>query len=376
MKRGEGVYLFDESDRRYLDFAAGIAVNSLGHGHPAIVKALKEQADQLWHCSNYYRNEPLMRFSEQLVAQSEHLKSVFFCSSGVEAVEAGIKFIRKYFHATDKPERRRIITFEGAFHGRSIAALSAGGEGAFRDGYAPFLDGFDRVAFNDLSAVEAAITSETAAIMIEPVQGEGGVRPATPEFLQGLRHLCDRHGLLLFFDEVQCGYGRLGTLFAHTHFEVKPDIVSMAKGIGGGFPLGATMVTAEVATALTPGSHGSTYGSNPLAMAVGEAVLNEMLADGFMTHIQAMGAALTNAFQEIADEFPQEITAIRGIGLMIGLEVTQDARELAARLRDNGLLVAPAFGNVLRILPPLILQAEHIDEAALYLRRTIKGGQP
>lgn len=376
MVRGEGAYLYDKDGARYLDFAAGIAVNSLGHGHPALLKALHSQADQLWHCSNNFQNEPLLRFSKRLVAQSSHLKSAFFCSSGVEAVEAGIKFIRKYFHESGQYDRKRIITFDGAFHGRSIAAISAGGNGAFRDGFAPFLDGFDRVAFGDLDAVKAAITPQTAAILIEPVQGEGGIRPCSREFLHGLRRLCDEHGLLLFLDEVQCGYGRLGRLFAHDYFDVKPDIVSCAKGIGGGFPLGATLVTAQVASKLSPGSHGSTYGSNPLAMAVGDAVLDVMLNDDFMPHVTAMGGALKLALETVANAFDQVIADVRGVGLMIGIEMVGDARAFAAKLRDNGLLVAPAFANVLRVLPPLIIGPAHIEEACAILRKTCEGELP
>ncbi len=362
MVRGEGVCLFDEADRRYLDFASGIAVNALGHGHPHVVAALKVQADLLWHCSNNYHNAPLLTFSQRLVAHS-FADSVFFCSSGAEANEAAIKFIRRYFYAKGRPEKHRIITFHGGFHGRSMACISAGGNEVAREGFAPLLDGFDQITFNDLDAVKAAITDQTAAIMLEPVQGEGGVNPVTQTFMQGLREICDVHDLLLFLDEVQCGYGRTGSLFAYEQYGITPDMVTVAKGIGNGFPLGACLTTAEVASRLTPGCHGSTYGSNPLAMAVGNAVLDVMLEDGFFDHVTEVGDYLTQQLEQLAADYPSLIKAVRGTGLMLGIEMQVDARDMATKLRDAGLLVAPSYGNVLRFIPPLIVTKDQCDEA-------------
>lgn len=362
MVRGEGCYLFDDSGKSYLDCAAGIAVNALGHGHPHVVAALKAQADTLWHCSNNYKNDQLLRFADRLVEVSG-FASVFFCSTGTEAVEAGIKFIRRYHYAAGTPQRRRIITFEGGFHGRSMTCISAGGNEIAREGFAPLLDGFDRVAFNDIDAVKAAITPATAGILIEPVQGEGGVNCATPEFLRGLRALCDAHGLILMFDEVQCGYGRSGALFTHDLCGVRPDVASVAKGIGNGFPLGACLTTHAIAASLTPGCHGSTYGSNPLAMAVGNAVLDVMSEKGFFDHVKDRGEQLLKGLQRVAAHHPKIIGEVRGQGLIIGVQMNVPARPIADRLRAAGLLVAPAYGDVLRFVPPLIISNEQVDKA-------------
>ena len=371
MERGEGCYLFDAEGKRYLDFATGIAVNALGHGHPHLVAALQEQAAKLWHCSNMYRIPGQERLAARLVAAT-FADTVFFCSSGAEAVEAGIKLIRRYHYAAGRPARNRIITFEGGFHGRTFAGISAGGNARAREGYAPLLPGFDHVPFGDLAAVEAAITQETAGILIEAVQGEGGVRVAKPEFLQALRALCDTNGLLLMMDEVQCGMGRTGTLLAFEQAGIVPDVSTIAKGIGGGFPLAATLATERAASAMTPGTHGSTYGSNPLAMAVGNAVLDVMLEPGFLPQVRAMGEALKSALQAVAQEFPARITEVRGVGLMLGLRVAGDHYTLADRLRARGLLTAPAVNdNVIRILPPLIIEQSHIEEACAVLRDTL-----
>lgn len=370
MVRGEGVYLYDSAGERYLDCASGIAVNSLGHGHPHVVAALKEQADKLWHCSNNYKNDQLLRFSQRLIDASE-LDSVFFCSSGQEAVEAGIKFIRRYHYANGDPERQRIITFEGGFHGRSITCISAGGNEAAREGYAPLLEGFDRVAFNDLDAVKAAITAQTAGMMLEPIQGEGGVNVADREFLHGLRSLADEHGLLLYFDEVQCGYGRSGALFTHTLFEVSPDLVACAKGIGNGFPLGACLVSEAVAEAMTPGCHGSTYGSNPLAMAVGNAVLDIVMNEEFSNNTRKTGEFFRAKLQAVADNYSNQIESVKGLGLMLGVKLRSDARSFAGRLQQNGLLVAPAYDDVLRFVPPLIISHQEVEDAVGILKRTL-----
>lgn len=361
MVRGEGCYLFDDSGKRYLDFATGIAVNALGHGHPHVVRALTQQAEVLWHCSNMYRIPLQEKLAERLV-DATFADSVFFCSSGTEAVEAGIKMLRRA-----QFPRFRIITFDGGFHGRTYAGISAGGTEKAREGFAPLLPGFDRVAFGDIAAVEAAITAETAGVLIEPVQGEGGVRVASAEFLRGLRALCDKRGLLLMLDEVQCGMGRTGALFAHEQAEIAPDILTAAKGIGNGFPLAAVLATERVAKHMTPGSHGSTYGSNPLAMAVGNAVLDVMLASGFFAGVQVAAISLRAALERLPG-----VEEVRGMGLMLGLKVAGDHYALAARLRENGLLTAPAAGEaVIRILPPLVIGQKEIDEAADILHRTL-----
>jgi len=365
--RGEGVYLFSPDGKRYLDFAAGIAVNALGHCHPHLVEALKAQADTLWHCSNMYQIPGLTRFAERLVAAS-FADKVFFCNSGGEAVECGLKMLRKYHDATGHPERYRVITMEGGFHGRTLACISAGGNDIARKGYEPLVDGFDRAEFNNLQAVEAAIGAETAAILVEPIQGEGGIRIATHEFLQGLRKLADRHGLLLFIDEVQCGMGRTGALFAHEQAGVTPDIVSAAKGIGNGFPLAACLATDAAACGMTPGSHGSTYGSNPLAMAVGNAVLDVVLAPGFFEHVAHVGAYLKTGLQTLVNEFPRLLEDVRGTGLMLGLKTRMPHGDLVDRLRIAGLLTAPAENQVIRIVPPLIIEEKHVDEAMEILR--------
>lgn len=361
ISRGEGVCLFAPDGTRYLDFASGIAVNSLGHCHPHITQALKTQADQLWHCSNMYQMPGLTRLADRLVAAS-FADKVFFCNSGGEAVETGLKMIRKYHDANGNPDRFRVITMQGGFHGRTLTCISAGGNDIARNGYEPLVDGFDRAEFNNLADVEKKITPKTAGILVEPIQGEGGVREASHEFLQGLRRLCDTHGLLLMIDEVQCGYGRTGTLFAHEQSGIRPDIVSSAKGIGNGFPLGACLTTDKVASCMTPGSHGSTYGSNPLAMAVGNAVLDVMLADGFFEHVQRVGSELKEGLMELAVKYPKRISEVRGRGLMLGLRVAAQM-EMVERLRAKKLLTAPAEDSVIRIVPPLVVESGHVQQA-------------
>jgi len=371
--RGEGVYLFADNGTRYLDFASGIAVNALGHCHPHVVAALKEQSEKLWHCSNMYQMPGLSGMASRLTAAC-FADKVFFCNSGGEAVEAGLKMLRRFHYVSGQPQKNRIITFEGGFHGRTLACISAGGNAIAREGFAPLLEGFDRVAFNDIEAVKTAIGHATAGILIEPIQGEGGVNEASHDFLRGLRELCDAHGLLLFFDEVQCGMGRTGALFAHQQSGVSPDICSTAKGIGNGFPLGACLTTDRVAAAMKPGTHGSTYGSNPLAMAVGNAVLDVMLQPGFFEHVSRMGAMLKAGLEALAAEFPQMISGVRGRGLMLGLKPAVPAMALVEKLRANQLLTSPAEGGVIRIVPPLTVQPEHVQEALAILRHTCKEG--
>lgn len=367
MVRGEGCYLFDASGKRYLDFATGIAVNALGHCHPHVSQALKSQADTLWHCSNLYYHPGIVKLAERLVANS-FADTVFFCSSGTEAIECAVKMTRRYQYTLGNAHKYRIITFDGGFHGRSFAGISAGGNESAREGYAPLLDGFDRVAFNNIEAVSAAITEATAGILIEPIQGEGGIRTADDTFLQALRALADEYGLLLMFDEVQCGMGRSGRLFAYEYAGIEPDIATVAKGIGNGFPLAACLATERAGSGMTPGSHGSTYGANPLAMAAGNAVLDVMLEPDFLPHVVEMGGYLHDALHALTLEHPATIREIRGRGLMLGMKVNGSHYELAAALRQAGLLTAPSVNDhVIRILPPLIVDKTHIDEAVSIL---------
>lgn len=365
---GEGAYLYSVDGKRYLDFAAGIAVNALGHAHPSVVQALQEQAGKLWHVSNLYTIEGLDRLGDRFIERTA-FDRVFFCNSGTEAIECCIKMLRKYHDDTGHPDKYRVVTFEGAFHGRTMAAISASNRMRVMDGFGPALDGFDNVPFGDLDAVKAAITEETAAILVEPVQGEGGIRPAPEGFLQALRELCDMHGLLLCFDEVQCGMGRTGDLFAYETYGIVPDILTSAKGIGNGFPLGACFATERAAQGMTPGTHGSTYGGNPLAMAVGNAVLDVVLGAGFLDRVSVMGGALRSALEELAVQHSDIIDLVRGEGLMLGIKLHESyvAKDMVEALREVGLLTVPAADNVVRILPPLIITQAHIDEAVVLI---------
>jgi len=366
MVRGEGAYLFSVQGECYLDFAAGIAVNSLGHCHPHVVEALKNQADTLWHCSNMYRMPQLERLASRLT-EVTFADKIFFCNSGTEAVECGLKMIRKY-HSAKGEKKYRVITMQGGFHGRTLACISAGGNDIARKGYEPLMGGFDRAEFNNLQSVEALIGAETAAILVEPIQGEGGIRSATLEFLRGLRALADQYGLLLFVDEVQCGMGRTGSLFAYEQAGITPDIVSVAKGIGNGFPLAACLASERAASGMTPGSHGSTYGGNPLATAVGNAVLDVLLAPGFFQHVADIGAELKIGLQALVNDFPKLLAEVRGTGLMLGLKARIPHTQMVEKLRAAHLLTAPAEDNVIRILPPLIIKEAHVDEGLEILR--------
>jgi len=362
--RGEGVYLYGERGEKYLDFAAGIAVNALGHGHPKLVKAIADQAATLMHVSNLY-GSPQGEHLAQRIVDASFADTVFFTNSGVEAIECAIKTARRYHYVNGNPERHNLITFKNAFHGRTLGAISATDQAKMRDGFEPLLPGFDYAKFNDLEGALAKIDGETAGFLVETVQGEGGMTAGTPEFIQGLRKACDEHGLLLILDEIQCGYGRTGKMWAYEHYGITPDIMTVAKGIGGGFPLGACLATEEAAKGMVFGTHGSTYGGNPLAMAAGEAVLDVMQEPGFLEHVEKMGDRLRAAFEQLIPNHDHLFEEIRGRGLMLGIKMKDDfvSREFVAHLRDNhGLLTVAAGENVFRVLPPLVIEEEHIAE--------------
>jgi len=360
-ERGEGVWLVTESGERYLDFGAGIAVNSLGHAHPHLVEALKSQAEKVWHTSNLYEVPGQESLSRRL-ADNSFADKVFFTNSGAEALECAIKTARRYQFVKGHPERFHIITFEGAFHGRTLATIAAGGQAKYLEGFGPKVQGFDQVPFGDLDALKAAVTEATAAILIEPIQGEGGIRPVPKEFLQALREICDEHGLMMIFDEVQCGVGRTGKLFAYEWSGVSPDIMALAKGIGGGFPLGACLATEEAASGMTAGTHGTTYGGNPLAMAVGNAVLDVVLDESFLQNVRDVALVLRQGLAGLKDRFPGVIEEIRGEGLLLGMKARIPAGELVGAMRSEHMLAVPAGDNVVRLIPPLTITAEEARE--------------
>ena len=362
--RGEGCYLIGEGGERYLDFAAGIAVNMLGHGHPALVKAIADQAATLMHVSNLYGSPQGEAFAQKLVDKT-FADTVFFTNSGAEAVECAIKTARRYHYVSGAPERTKIISFSSAFHGRTLGAISATNQPKMREGFEPLLPGFEVVKFNDLEAARAAVDATTAGFLVEPIQGEGGMTPSTPEFLQGLREICDEQGLLLILDEVQCGYCRTGTFFAHEQYGITPDIMAVAKGIGAGFPLGACLATEEAAKGMVFGTHGSTYGGNPLAMAAGEAVFEVAVNDAFLANVRKMGDRLRQSLEQLIPNHDTLFDSVRGVGLMLGIKLkdSAEARDFVAHLRDNhGLLTVSAGENVVRILPPLVIEESHITE--------------
>ncbi len=359
---GKGSYLFTKDGTRYLDFASGVAVNALGHAHPKLIEALRQQADRLWHVSNLYSIPEQEKLADKLCAHS-FAEQVFFNNSGAEAVETAIKTARRYFSKNGPAQRNRIITFTSAFHGRTLATIAAGGKPEHLNGFAPDMEGFDQIPAGDLDLVRQTITYATAGILVEPVQGEGGINILPPSFLKGLREICDEQGILLIFDEVQSGMGRTGKLFAHEWAGITPDIMSVAKGIGGGFPLGACLATREAASGMTPGSHGSTFGGNPLAMAVGNAVLDVMLEEGFMENVAKLGLYLLQKLAALKDNNSDLVTDIRGQGLLIGIELGEPPAPLIDCLRDEHVLSVPASHNVLRLLPPLNTTRAEIDEA-------------
>ncbi len=368
-ERGEGVYLFDTEGRRYLDFGAGIAVAALGHAHPHLVKALQEQAAQLWHCSNLYRIPGQEKAGERLVANS-FADTVFFCNSGAEAIECGIKMVRKHYDHIGDTDRYRIITIEGAFHGRTLATLSAGKQEKVIKGFGPLVDGFDQVPFGNLNALKGAITAQTGAILLEPVQGESGVKPMDLDYLRAVREVCDEFGLLMFLDEIQCGVGRTGKLFAHEWAGITPDIMSIAKGIGGGFPVGACLATEKAAVGMVAGSHGSTFGGNPLAVAAVNAVLDIVLQENFLPQVEKTGKLLRDKLETLAARHPKILAGVRGAGLMLGLRCVGSNGDMVAALQNNGMLTVPAGDNVVRLLPPLIIEPQHVEEAVGILDRT------
>jgi acetylornithine/N-succinyldiaminopimelate aminotransferase len=361
-ERGSGVWLHDDRGERYLDFSAGVAVNSLGHAHPHLVAALVEQAGKVWHLANIHEIPGQQALAARYCANS-FADRVFFTNSGAEAVECAIKTARRYHYSKGHGERSTIVTFEGAFHGRTLACIAAGGQAKYLEGFGPKSEGFLQVGFADHAALNALDFSTVAAILVEPVQGEGGVRPLPAQCLKGLRDLCDRTGTLLIFDEIQCGIGRTGTLFAHEKAGIAPDIMAIAKGMGGGFPVGACLATEEAASGMTVGTHGTTYGGNPLAMAVGGAVLDVVLADGFLDHVRDVSLYLWQGLGQLIEAYPDIIETVRGDGLMIGIKCRVENTRLQMALRNQKMLSVMAGDNVVRLLPPLIVTREECREA-------------
>ena len=361
-ERGEGVWLETAKGERYLDFTGGVAVSALGHANPHLVAALTEQAGKIWHSSNLFRISGQERLAERLCALS-FADRVFFCNSGAEANEGAIKTARKYHSKMGAPERYRVITFDGAFHGRTLATISAGNNAKHLDGFGPKVDGFDHVAELSMALTEAAITPETAAIMIEPIQGEGGIRAVPADFLRGLRALCDQHKILLILDEIQCGMGRTGKLFAYEWAGIEPDIMALAKGLGGGFPMGAFLATEAAAAGMIAGTHGSTFGGNPLAMAVGYAVLDVVAKPEFLAEVARKGLLLKQRLAELKDRYPAVIDEVRGEGLMMGLKLKPPVGDMIAAAQEQHVLGVPAGDNVMRLLPALIVSDAEIGEA-------------
>jgi acetylornithine/N-succinyldiaminopimelate aminotransferase len=376
-ERGEGAWLWTADRRRFLDFGSGIATSSIGHAHPHLVRAIAEQAGRVMHVSNLYRIPEAERLAARLV-ETSFADSVFFCNSGAEANEGMIKAVRKYHAETGHPERYRMICFEGAFHGRTLAMLAATGNEKYLAGFGPPVDGFDHVPFGNMNAVRAAITPQTAGILIEPIQGEGGVRPASLQFLRDLRAACDEYGLLLALDEVQSGMGRSGRLWAHQWAGIEPDVMSSAKGIGGGFPLGAILAKEKVAQYLKPGTHGSTFGGNPLACAAGNAVLDVILAPGFLERVDRVARHLWRGLEALAERHPTVVEGVQGAGLLLGLRLKPEVgnADMQAAAAAEGLLTVAAGMNVLRLAPPLIITEAEADEALRLLDRACRRAAP
>ncbi len=361
---GKGVYLFNNKNEKFLDFSSGIAVNCLGHCHPKMVEAITNQANKLWHVSNIFTTNELNSYADKIINASKIFDHVFFCNSGAEAIECAIKMIRRYFYIKQQ-KNYRIITFQGAFHGRTIATISASAKQKYLEGFLPALEGFDNVEFGNIEAVKKAITQETAGILIEPIQGEEGIRVADKEFILQLRKVCNEHKILLAFDEVQCGNGRTGHLFAYDYYQVKPDIISTAKGIGGGFPLGACLASKDASQGMTYGVHGTTYGGNPLAMSVANSVIDVILENGFLDQVKINGDFFISELKKLQNKFSDIITEVRGVGFMIGIKINDkiEHAKIVQKFIDHKLLTVPASDNVIRILPPLISTKENIIEA-------------
>ena len=369
-KEGKGVYLISTDNRKYLDFGSGIAVNSLGHCHPRLIEALQEQSSKLWHISNLYSNTTQEAYAK-LICQNSFAQKVFFTNSGTEAVECGLKVIRSYHHFHQNTNKKNIITFEGAFHGRTFAALSAQKNKKYSKGFEPLLPGFIQVPFNDYKAIKDSIDENTGGVMIEPIQGEGGVRPAKLQFLEQVRKLCDEMGILFFLDEVQCGFGRTGKFFAYEWANFEPDLMAVAKGIGSGFPLGACLSTTDACIGMTKGTHGSTFGGNPLAVAVGKAVIEEMMQEGFFKKVNKIASYLWDKLKLLEKNY-DEIEEVRGAGLLLGIKTRKNNFEISKLFTQNGLLTVPADDNVIRLAPPLIVLKKEIDEAMEIIEKTLQ----
>ena len=367
--RGQGCYLYTSSGEKYLDFAGGIAVNSLGHCHPKLVNTLKKQSEKLWHTSNLYKNNNQELFAKEL-CKNTFADKVFFTNSGAEAIECGLKVVKSYWNLKNK-NKKNIITFKGAFHGRTFAALSAQKNKKYSEGFTPLLGGFRNILFNDELALIKSINKETAAILIEPIQGEGGIRPASLKFLKLIRKICDKNNILFFLDEVQSGFGRSGKLYSHEWAKIKPDILATAKGIGSGFPLGACLATEKVSIGMTQGKHGSTYGGNPLAVSVGREVLKIISNKKFLKKVDSISRYLWNNLKILEKNF-DEIIEVRGAGLLLGIKIKKNNVMIANKLKQNKLLTVPAGDNVIRLAPPLIINKKHIDEAINILNKTFK----
>jgi acetylornithine/N-succinyldiaminopimelate aminotransferase len=374
-ERGEGAYLFAGDGRKYLDFASGVAVTSLGHAHPRLIAALTSQAQKLWHCSNLFQIAAQKRMAQRLV-ESSFADTVFFCNSGAEAMECAIKVARKYHAESGHPERYRLIACTGSFHGRTLATLAAAGNEKYLKGFGPPAPGFDHVAFGNLNEMRAKLGPETAGVIVEPVQGEGGLAAASAEYLKGLRAMCDEFGLMLVFDEVQTGMGRTGRLFAHEWAGVTPDVMALAKGLAGGFPVGACLTTEKAAKGMTAGSHGSTFGGNPLAMAVANEVLTIMQEPGFFPRVERVAAALRKRLDGLAKSYPKLFVEARGKGLLVGFKCAVANTDVVDRLRHAGLLTVAAGENVVRLLPPLIIEESHVEEAAGIIDSVAKAWTP
>jgi len=379
--RGKGAYLYTENGDKYLDFIAGISVNCLGHNHPVPLEALKKQSEKVWHVSGMFRIPGAVELARKYCEALPFAEKVFFTNSGAEALECAMKTARKFHYDNGQPERVDIITFQGAFHGRTFATINAGGNPKYLKGFGPVLPGFIHLPFGDHEALKTAISETTAAILVEPVQGEGGLRPLPMECLRGMRELCDKHGILLIYDEVQCGAGRTGKLFAHQWAaesggqSAEPDIMAVAKGVGGGFPMGACIATEKAAAGMVPGTHGSTYGGNPLAMAVGNAVFDEISKPEFLEHVRNVSNYLKQQFEGLKDEFPDVVVELRGKGLLCGMQLKKPAIEIRKLALSNGLLGGSAGDNTLRLAPPLIVTQDHVREAVNILRECFEAAR-